>query len=150
LNLVDDGCGGRVILMSTRTLTPYVPCLAQPVDDVIVDAAGSPAAVEVNPVASPEAIVEEVLTPDDTSVATRGGTSTEGGAEATAESDSSSVAAEIDELLAQMTACWSTGDPELWLSLLTSDFRDALIGSDPDFLTTIQAAMTVPIVWERA
>lgn len=49
-----------------------------------------------------------------------------------------------------MTACWSTGDPELWLSLLTSDFRDALIGSDPDFLTTIQAAMTVPIVWERA
>ena len=107
------------------------------------------------PVASPEASVEELLTPDDPVSGTRGGadgTEEPATEEASPESqlDPVQVASEIDDLLAQMTSCWSTGDPELWMSLLSAEFRDTLMASEPDFLITIQSAMAVPIIWERA
>ena len=148
---VDEGCGGRLLLLSTRTLGPYVPCTAQPIEIAVPEDDEE----SVVPVASPEASVDELLTPDDPVSGTRGGAdSTEEPATAEAspqaEIDTAQVAAEIDALLAQMTACWSTGDPELWLSLLSSEFRDTLIASEPDFLITIQSAMSVPIIWERA
>ncbi|MCC6944570.1 MAG: hypothetical protein IT335_08325 [Thermomicrobiales bacterium] len=147
----EDGCGGRVLLLSTHILGPYVPCTVDPIDlsDEAVDETG-----DVLPVGSPEAIVAEVLTPDDPGGSTRGGStgSSQSTQDATAEPelDAAAVAAEIDTLLGQMTSCWSTGDPDLWMALLSAEFRELLIGSDPDFLTTIQAAMAVPIIWERA
>lgn len=146
---VEDGCGGRLLLFSTHTLGPYVPCVVEPLDISEAETASD----EIVPLASPEASVDEVLTPDDAAASTRGGsTSTDATAEATSEplGDVDAITQDIDDLLGQMTSCWSTGDPELWLALLSNDFRDALIGNDDNFLTTIQSAMAVPIIWERA
>ncbi len=146
---VDDGCAGRVLLFSTRTLGPYIPCIVEPIDlgDEVTDSD------EIVPVASPEALVDELLTPDDPVSSTRGGsTGTQPTAESTSEpaGDVAAITQEIDDLLAQMTSCWSNGDPEVWLALLSTEFRDALMGNDPNFLITIQSAMAVPIIWERA
>ncbi|MGD9712681.1 MAG: hypothetical protein AB7V46_11505 [Thermomicrobiales bacterium] len=146
---VDEGCGGRLLLLATRLLGPYVPCLATPLDE----ADGLDGDAVTVPVASPEAAVDEILTPDDPSnTGTRGGSgsqNTEQQGQAP-QVDDDVVTSEIDALLDQMTACWSTGDPELWLPLLSDGFRESLIGNDPDFLITIQSAMALPIIWERA
>lgn len=150
----DDGCGGRVLLFSTHVLGPYVPCTVEPLD--IAEEAEAESG-DVVPVGSPEAAVEELLTPDDPVSGTRGGstgstqpTPDESAAANGATPDAANVVSEIDDLLGQLTSCWSTGDPDLWLALLSTEFREALIASDVDFLITIQAAMAVPIVWERA
>jgi hypothetical protein len=149
---VDDGCRGRVVLLSSRSLAIFVPCTTEPLDaGDLGTPAGTPVAVE-----EPEAVVEEVpvggttvpgdnplevLTPDE-SVDTEGGEPVSG--------DAAAIGAEVDELLRQMTACWLTGDPDQWLPLLSEEFRSSLIGSSPDFESTIAAAMTTPILWERA
>lgn len=146
----EDGCGGRVLLLSTRTLGPYVPCTVEPLD---LSAEATEEANEALPVGSPESRVDEVLTPDDPAGDSRtSDTDATPGSDApgAAPPDTEAVTAEIDNLLGQLTSCWSTGEPDLWLALLSTNFRDALMGSDPAFLTTIQAAMAVPIIWERA
>ncbi len=146
----EDGCGGRVLLLSTHILGPYVPCTVDPLD---LSDEGTSDSDGVVPIGSPEAAVDELLTPNDPVSGTRGGTTTQPPASQVPEAatpDAAVVTEEIDNLLGQMTSCWSTGNPDLWMALLSADFRQALIGSDPDFLTTIQAAMAVPIVWERA
>ena len=67
---------------------------------------------------------------------------------------STSVDGQIDSLLAQLTACWSTGDPTRFLPLLSDGFRESFIGANDqetaDMISSLQAAMQVPIVWERA
>ena len=57
---------------------------------------------------------------------------------------------EVDALLGQLTACWASREPERWLPLLSNEFRDALIASDPNFLETLSISMSSPILWERA
>jgi hypothetical protein len=59
------------------------------------------------------------------------------------------IGKEIDSLLGQMTACWATGDADLWLPLLSTEFR-ATLADSPEAKATIEAAMATPIVWERA
>jgi hypothetical protein len=61
-----------------------------------------------------------------------------------------SFESEIDDLLGQLTACWASREPERWLPLLSDEFRDALIASDPNFLETLSISMSSPVVWERA
>src|SRR5262249_2066060 len=59
----------------------------------------------------------------------------------------------IDALLSQMTSCWATGRPDLFLPLLTREYRAQLLqgntSTDPiAALSTLMAS--TPYVWERA
>jgi hypothetical protein len=144
LTPVEDACGGRVLLLTTRALGFYVPCTTTPLETTgIATPVGTPVAVDEEEAGASDPVAE-VLTPESaTESAPQSGDTEPPG-------DTAAVAVEIDELLAQITACWATGDPDLWLPLLSTGFRQALIGGDDDFLVTIQAAMATPIVWERA
>ncbi len=136
LTPIDDGCRGRVVLLSSRALSVYVPCTTEPLDQAAVVASGTPESVEeADDVDDPLA---SILTPVDPTT------------EEADSPDAMSIAAEVDALLGQMSACWSTGNPSLWLPLLSNAFRASLIGNSPDFESTISAAMSTPIVWERA
>ncbi len=141
---VDDACPGRIILLTTFSFTSYVACstqplstgellgtpLASPVADETV--APSPAPDSASPLAvgSPAALDDE--------------------ATASPEPLNQTFETEIDDLLAQLTACWASREPERWLPLLSDEFRDALITSDPNFLETLSISMSSPILWERA
>jgi hypothetical protein len=142
-----------VVLLTTRSLAIYVPCTTEPLAADLASPIGTPVAVE-----EPEDVSEEVpvggttvpgdnpleiLTPEAPAEETG-----DGGEPVPA--DAAAITTEIDELLSQMTACWLTGDPDLWLPLLSEGFRASLIGNSPDFESTIAAAMTTPILWERA
>jgi hypothetical protein len=113
---------------------------------------GSPVAEEeLPPAASPTVSIDTVL-PNGSPVATgspsaAGPPLPVGGTPAPARLD---FASEIDELLAQLTACWATREPERWLPLLSDAFQQALISSDPNFLETLTISMSSPIVWERS
>ena len=137
---VEDGCVGRVLLLTTRPFTTFVPCETEPL-----------AQTEVAPLASPEAVdsTADTSTTGALDVLTPAASSENG--EAVTEETLDQVAPQIDLLLLQMTACWATGDPDRWLPLLSTEFRAALAGQDPaGFTDTLAAAMAVPIVWERA
>jgi hypothetical protein len=144
---VEDGCGGRVVLLTSRSLSIYVPCTTEPLDESeLAPPTGSPVPVEEpTEVVTADAVATEdplaVLTPDEP-VDTGDGEPISG--------DAAAIGEELDELLSQMTACWLTGDPALWLPLLSVEFRSSLIESSPDFESTIAAAMAAPILWERA
>ncbi len=116
----DDACPGRVILLSTFAFSTYIACSTPPMS--MAELLGSPVPetfdVTATIAASPIAVSD---------------TATVG----TPESGSVSFASEIDTLLGQMTACWASREPERWLPLLSNEFRDALIQSDPNFLETL-------------
>jgi len=144
---LEDGCGGRVVLLSSRSLSIFVPCTTERLNTSdMATPVGSPVAIEV-PDDEPVVVESDpddplaILTPDDP-VDTETGETVPG--------DAAAIGAEIDGLLGQMTACWLTGDPGQWLPLLSKEFRSSLVGNSPDFASTIGAAMTVPILWERA
>lgn len=152
LTRADDACPGRVILLTTFSFSTYVACTTAPMSmaEILGSPMASPIAEEPVVSASPEAVTS-VLTPAASPAAI-------GTSEPTAELTSSaspdaaslSFAGEIDDLLAQLTACWASRDPERWLPLLSTEFRDALIQSDPNFLETLTISMSSPIVWERS
>lgn len=127
----DDACTGRVILLSTFAFTTFVACSTPPMS--MAELMGSPIpdtlSEEATIAASPEAVPNASGSPV---------------------SMTQSFTAEIDALLAQMTACWASREPERWLPLLSNEFRDALLQSDPNFLETLTISMTSPIVWERS
>jgi hypothetical protein len=152
LTVQEDECEGRVQLLSTHPLGIYVACTTEPlplsatIDDE--ESAGTPTAVP----ATPTPVEEEE--DDDRSpldILTPGATDEEEEAAADdLEENIDEIAPQIDELLSQMSACWATGNPDLWLPLLSEDFRDSLLGGAGDFRATLAAAMAAPIVWERA
>ncbi|CAN5718717.1 hypothetical protein BH24CHL4_BH24CHL4_16210 [soil metagenome] len=144
---LNDECGGRVVLLSSRSLTTFVPCTTEPLEPAAVATpAASPVAIE-----EPEAITaEETPDPDDPLAILTPDEPSDTGGDETVPGDAEAIGADIDELLGQMTACWLTGDPGQWLTLLSEEFRSSLIGNSPDFESTIGAAMTAPILWERA
>jgi hypothetical protein len=143
---IEDGCVGRSVLLSTRPLAIFVPCETAPLgDEELIPGANTPEAGteidEIIPADETEDDPLSILTPDDP---------VDSSGEEIIDGDPAAIGAEIDELLAQMTACWSTGNPDLWLPLLSEDFRASLLQSSPDFASTIGAAMATPILWERA
>jgi hypothetical protein len=150
LTRVDDACPGRVILLTTFAFTTFVPCTTEPLSMAAL--LGSPVAEDVPPPVASPTVSLEVILPDGSPVApaspAAAGPPLPGAASpAAAPLD---FATEIDELLAQLTACWATREPERWLPLLSDEFRDALIASDPNFLETLTISMSSPIVWERS
>ncbi|HET9661400.1 MAG TPA: hypothetical protein VFP05_13775 [Thermomicrobiales bacterium] len=152
LTRVDDACPGRVILLTTFSFSTFVPCSTAPLSmaELLGSPVASPIAEAPDVTASPESITS-VLTPDASPAAI-------GSAEAAPELASTAspapvrldFATEVDDLLAQLTACWASREPERWLPLLSDEFRDSLIQSDPNFLETLTISMTSPIVWERS
>lgn len=127
---VDDACPGRIILLTTFSFSSFVACSTQPL---------SMAELLGTPVASP--VEEETVVPVATSSAAASGSP---------QPLAQTFTTEIDDVLAQLTACWASREPARWLPLLSDEFRGALIASDPNFLETLTISMTSPIVWERA
>lgn len=128
---IQDNCAGRRILFSTRQMTGYVPCATQPLN---LAALGSPQA-GVSPVA------ETATAPAQASPAAAGSPAA-----------SATVTQAIDSLLSQMTSCWATGKPELFLPLLTAGYRaQVLQGTSTDPIAALASLMaSTPYVWQRA
>lgn len=140
LTPIDDGCAGRRILLTTRTLGGYAPCEVEPLrgvergqadDD---DDGGPPPDLggifgDQTPAADDDAGVDQP---------------------ASAETE-----AAIDELLSQATACWMTGDPALFLALHSENALDdlALLGEGAGGLQSVAeilgGLMTQPVSFER-
>ncbi len=152
LTRVDDACPGRVILLTTFSFSTFVACSTAPlsIPELLGSPVASPIADEPAVSASPGAVTA-VLTPDASPAAIA---SPETAPELTSTASPEAVrldfASEVDDLLAQLTACWASREPERWLPLLSNEFRDALIQSDPNFLETLTISMSSPIVWERS
>lgn len=149
LTRVDDACPGRVILLTTFAFTTFVACATEPLS--MAELLGSPVA---SPIVEDQPIPEETAAPSLESVVPNASPGAQagpplpvGGSPQPARLD---FTADIDDLLAQLTACWATRQPEQWLPLLSTEFRDALIASDPNFLETLTISMSSPIVWERS
>jgi hypothetical protein len=128
---VEDGCVTRRILLGTREFAPFVACLT----------GAAPA-----PVATPEPAAESPLS------VLRGATPPTGPDGAIRQ-----IEEQIDALLAQMTACWATGDPTKFLPLLSSSFLPefkaslgAADATEAEFIALMTQAMSVPFVFERA
>ena len=152
LTRVDDACPGRVILLTTFSFSTFVACSTTPMSmaELLGTPVASPIAEESAVSASPESVTS-VLTPD-ASPAAVASPETAPGLASTASpvSMSAGFAQEIDDLLAQLTACWASREPARWLPLLSTEFQDALMQSDPNFLETLTISMSSPIVWERS
>jgi hypothetical protein len=136
---VEDNCAGRRILFSTRQMTGYIPCATQPLQ---LSTSASPEAVEPTEAASPVADASPVAILDAATPEPAGSPQADG-----------TVPQAIDTLLSQMTSCWATGQPELFLPLMTSSYRAQFLqqetGTDPIAeLATLMAS--TPFVWERA
>jgi hypothetical protein len=146
----EDGCGLRRILLSSKAFQIFVACLTGRIAGV-EDA--TPVAVEESdePTQTPEekgASPLDVISVDD-STPQLGDEE-----EQAAAREDQDIEAKIDGLLGQLTACWATGDPERFLPLWSEDFRAAFLSGTEDenqaALGSLQAAMQVPITWERA
>ncbi len=141
---VDDGCPGRIILLTTFSFNTYVACTTEPL--TTAELLGSPVA---SPVA--EETIAPLASPAPASPLAPGSPAAVADIPAASpEPLSQTFETEIDDLLGQLTACWASREPERWLPLLSNEFRDALIASDPNFLETLSISMSSPILWERA
>lgn len=147
---VEDGCGLRRILLSSKEFQVFVACLTGsiPAESDATSATEDDDGEEITPTpeskgASPLDVLSIDATPES------------GSDEEKADSrEGEDIEAEIDGLLGQLTACWATGDPARFLPLWSEDFRDAFLSGDEDenqaAIGSLQAAMQVPITWERA
>lgn len=129
LTPVEDSCLGRRILLATRELTVFVACLTEPLTPGVPLPRPTPEAGDESPL--------DILRPGTTPAAEP-------------PSSEQEIAQAIDDLLAQMTACWATGDPARFLPLLSAEFRASLLASGDNFTQSLAAAMAAPITWERA
>ena len=151
LTPAEEGCRTREVLFGTRDFGQFVACLT------------NAASTEATPVADAEAspVVDEDLS-EGRGESNDGGlfdlltpTSGDDGDATTdedAEVNQAAIDAEIDNLLAQMTACWQTQDADQFLPLLTEDFSEAFLGagSEDEQKAELEELMIQPLVWERA
>lgn len=145
----DEPCPLRRVVFATRAFTFYVACLTV--------AQGEAATPEARPVqyAEPTDEATPALSESDIFAAIQNAASPVSGPRGEAQAPAGDeLTAQIDTLLKQLTACWSTGDPAKFLPLLSNDFQaQFLSGTEQenlDALNALKAAMQVPIVWERA
>jgi hypothetical protein len=132
LSPVTDGCPLRRVIFATNDFTVYVACLTA---DLLAESSASPVASPVSTddlddLATPIAIGHDPEVPI------------------------AAIEPQIDKLLAQMTSCWATGDPQNFLPLLSQDFQGQFVSGTEEenksAVSNLQAAMQLPIVWERA
>lgn len=168
LTPAEEGCRTRAVLFGTRDFGQFVACLT----NAPVAAASPISEPEASPVADEELSESrgesndgglfDLLTPTsgqededegaDEEAADDRDAQDEDAQEDAEDVDQAAVDAEIDALLAQMTACWSTQDAEQFLPLLTEDFEDAFLGAgtEEEQKAAIEELMIQPLVWERA
>jgi len=136
MEVKEDGCVTRTLILGTRDLTFFVSCQTP---------AGSVAATaspEASPVASDGSDLSDlaVKAEDATPAASPASSTTE-------------VEKAIDDLLDQLTACWATGDPTRFLRLLTDEYAQSLLNagqSEDDLIRNLATAMASPITYQRA
>ena len=56
---------------------------------------------------------------------------------------------DIDAILARMSSCWATRQPERFLTLLSRDFRASLATDHAAELRRLALTMASPVVWDR-
>jgi len=131
LTPIEERCETRRLLLSTRSLGGFATCDtdASDLDAVMPGTEASPSAPrstqdDATPVASPEG--------DDGQ-------------------DSLAVENEIDELLAQASGCWATGDPTRFLPLHSEAVLNELAAFGPpdQLLTQLATFMATPLTFER-
>lgn len=142
----EDGCRTRAVLFGTRDFGQFVACLTTAAGD----AEATPFAAQATPVSGPSSGegqsngggLFDLLTPKAGN--SESATPSAGG--------SAEVDGEIDDLLAQMTACWQTQDADQFLPLLTADFQQAFLGagSPEEQRSALELLMIQPLSWERA
>lgn len=143
---IEEGCGLRRILLSSKEFQVFVACLTARLTAEVEATPEADVETEATETAEPKgASPLDVLAIDATPLP---------GEEDDAKIDEADLEAEIDGLLGQLTACWATGDPDRFLPLWSQDFRDAFLSGTDDenqaAIGSLRAAMQVPITWERA
>jgi hypothetical protein len=143
LNLVpiQDNCAGRRILFATRQLSGFVACATQASPSVSAPStAGTPQA-DGTPVGTPIAEPPPAVSTDTASP------------EPVPPQSDAEIAQAIDALLDQMTSCWATGQPELFLPLMTDAFRSQFLqqadGTADPIAALASLMASTPFVWER-
>ncbi len=164
-----DRCGLRSLLLTAEPLVPYVACTTAPyplgntvqiikqtpaptLPPATATPAASPGASPVaSPVASPGASpVAATVRPNATSQAETG---ISGGNQPLGKALNTTDA--VDTTLAQLTACWATGDPARVLPLFSETFLKDLVSLGPPGTTiddvgrVFQELMNTPARWKR-
>jgi hypothetical protein len=176
LEAIEESCATREILFTTRALSIYVACLTPSLGatsgnadlPAARDEAEARAEESVTPAAArdPNAIFpgvpEATPVPSDRATPTAGtpasGTPVSGTpapeeefVEIATQEDATEA---IDELLAQMTACWATGDPVRVIPLFSPLLIEELTGGGAVEIADVVAALlpiqTLSITWERS
>ena len=129
LTPIEDGCAERKILLGTRPFASFEACTTTPLGATPLPQlpVGTPTMSEATPVGNMGVAAQEGL--------------------ATATDPEEAV----DRVLAQGTACWATRDPARFLPLhsrrVLSDL--SLVGPLPEFASTLQSLMAVPLSFQR-
>jgi len=151
---IEEECRTREVLLSIRPLALFVACLVEPLalGPIASPVGEGTPGLEATPIASPNVTAEsgglagalrESGTPISEDV--RLGDHIASGPEAA-----------IDDLLAQLTACWVTGDPARILPLFADAFLEELIdtigpeATIEDVVEIFTQFMSAPVTWERA
>lgn len=141
LKRVHDQCALRTLLFTSEDLIPYVACTtaAYPLGNTVALVQQTP--VPASPAATPVAATstpENLLT---------------GPGEETGKSGDATKA--VDNVLAQLSACWATGDPGRVLPLFSETFLDDLVALGPQGTTiedvgrVFKELMETPATWKR-
>ena len=135
MTVEEDGCDLRRILFASKEFAEFVACVTALAAGAATPVAGDDEADDAAE-ASPEADggLLDFLTP--AAGAGQSGDDEEAGAQDDQAAQPPAVEEQIDELLGQMTACWSTGNPARFLPLLSDEFRETF--ADADALESLQ------------
>ncbi len=144
-----DPCEVRRLLLTVRPLTVYVPCTTEPYPLDETDAAASTEELAATPAGA---------TPESTPVLAEASPIEEGGADESGEVPGGTVDTEaaIDALLAELSACWATGDPSRVMPLFSEVFLERLVLSGPPGTTIVDVAalfqelQRAPVIFERS
>jgi hypothetical protein len=154
LTVEEDSCPTRRVLLTTTGLTPFTACNAEPVS-LGAEEEDAGADEEATAGADETADEEETVTPEPEDSVDDEEATAEPAIDRPAPGDrdtgpeEGSTEEQIDELLAQMSACWATGDPALFMALWSEDFRSSFIENPAD-VEALRLAMQVPTAWERS
>lgn len=165
LSPIEEGCGGRALILSTRPLDFFVACTTEaiPIPPPVGDAGDEEGSDDTAETDEDEATEDDEAAEDDEDDGALddpfGGGDED---EATEDADADAEDVEIDEdeadegidaVLGQLTACWTTQDPARILPLFSSVFLDGFVdeaGSLYDVAGIFGQIMAIPITWERA
>lgn len=152
LEATSDACEARRLLLTVRPLTVYVPCTTEsyPLDQDIATPLPEEEIEATLEGGTPDAVASPVLPEASPVVDT--------GVDESGEAPGGTVDTEaaIDALLAELSACWATGDPSRVLPLFSDVFLERLVLSGPPGTTIVDVAalfqelQRAPVIFERS